>query len=240
MSPLHQFEINRLIKINLFGYDVSFTNSALFMTIAVLLMTVLFFLAVRKTSVVPSRLQAFAEVSYKTIANMIESNVGIDGLKYAPIVFAVFFFVLGGNLIGMVPYTFTYTSHIIVTFGLAFIVIMFVTILGFVKHGMHFLKFFVPEGVPVFLTPIVVPIEIISYLSRPLSLAIRLFANMMAGHTMLKVFAGFSVSLGIMACWLPLVVNIALTGFEIMVACLQAYVFTILTCIYLNDAIHMH
>lgn len=240
MSPLHQFEINRLININLFGYDVSFTNSALFMTIAVLLMTILFGLSVRKTDLIPSRLQAFAEISYKTIADMIEANVGLDGLKYAPLVFGVFFFVLGGNLIGMVPYTFTYTSHIIVTFGLAFIVILFVTILGFFKHGLHFLKFFVPDGVPMFLTPIVVPIEIISYLSRPLSLAIRLFANMMAGHTMLKVFAGFSVSLGIMACWLPLVVNIALTGFEIMVACLQAYVFTILTCIYLNDALHMH
>ncbi len=240
MNPLHQFEIQKLINLNLFGYDISFTNSALFMMIAICGLSALFLYSAIKYRTIPNRLQALVEISYNLIAGMVNDNAGKEGMRFFPLIFSVFFFVLGGNLIGMIPYTFTYTSHIIVTFGLAMMVFLFVTILGFVIHGVHFFGFFVPKGVSIFLTPIIVPVEIISYLSRPVSLSIRLFANMMAGHTMLKVFAGFCVSLGVVYGIAPLAINILLTGFEIVISCLQAYIFTILSCIYLNDAIHMH
>lgn len=240
MNPLHQFEIQKLINLNLFGYDISFTNSALFMMIAICGLSALFLYSAIKYRTIPNRLQALVEISYNLIAGMVNDNAGKEGMRFFPLIFSVFFFVLGGNLLGMIPYTFTYTSHIIVTFGLAMMVFLFVTILGFVIHGVHFFGFFVPKGVSIFLTPIIVPVEIISYLSRPVSLSIRLFANMMAGHTMLKVFAGFCVSLGVVYGIAPLAINILLTGFEIVISCLQAYIFTILSCIYLNDAIHMH
>lgn len=240
MNPLHQFEIQKLINLNLFGYDISFTNSALFMMIAICGLSALFLYSAIKYRTIPNRLQALVEISYNLIAGMVNDNAGKEGMRFFPLIFSVFFFVLGGNLLGMIPYTFTYTSHIIVTFGLAMMVFLFVTILGFVIHGFHFFGFFVPKGVSIFLTPIIVPVEIISYLSRPVSLSIRLFANMMAGHTMLKVFAGFCVSLGVVYGIAPLAINILLTGFEIVISCLQAYIFTILSCIYLNDAIHMH
>ena len=240
MNPLHQFEIQKLINLNLFGYDISFTNSALFMMIAICGLSALFLYSAIKYRTIPNRLQALVEISYNLIAGMVNDNAGKEGMRFFPLIFSVFFFVLGGNLLGMIPYTFTYTSHIIVTFGLAMMVFLFVTILGFVIHGVHFFGFFVPKGVSIFLTPIIVPVEIISYLSRTVSLSIRLFANMMAGHTMLKVFAGFCVSLGVVYGIAPLAINILLTGFEIVISCLQAYIFTILSCIYLNDAIHMH
>lgn len=240
MNPLHQFEIQKLINLNLFGYDISFTNSALFMMIAICGLSALFLYSAIKYRTIPNRLQALVEISYNLIAGMVNDNAGKEGMRFFPLIFSVFFFVLGGNLLGMIPYTFTYTSHIIVTFGLAMMVFLFVTILGFMIHGVHFFGFFVPKGVSIFLTPIIVPVEIISYLSRPVSLSIRLFANMMAGHTMLKVFAGFCVSLGVVYGIAPLAINILLTGFEIVISCLQAYIFTILSCIYLNDAIHMH
>lgn len=240
MNPLHQFEIQKLINLNLFGYDISFTNSALFMMMAICGLSALFLYSAIKYRTIPNRLQALVEISYNLIAGMVNDNAGKEGMRFFPLIFSVFFFVLGGNLLGMIPYTFTYTSHIIVTFGLAMMVFLFVTILGFVIHGVHFFGFFVPKGVSIFLTPIIVPVEIISYLSRPVSLSIRLFANMMAGHTMLKVFAGFCVSLGVVYGIAPLAINILLTGFEIVISCLQAYIFTILSCIYLNDAIHMH
>lgn len=203
-------------------------------------LSALFLYSAIKYRTIPNRLQALVEISYNLIAGMVNDNAGKEGMRFFPLIFSVFFFVLGGNLLGMIPYTFTYTSHIIVTFGLAMMVFLFVTILGFVIHGVHFFGFFVPKGVSIFLTPIIVPVEIISYLSRPVSLSIRLFANMMAGHTMLKVFAGFCVSLGVVYGIAPLAINILLTGFEIVISCLQAYIFTILSCIYLNDAIHMH
>ena len=240
MNPLHQFEIQKLVNLNLFGYDISFTNSALFMMIAICGLSALFLYSSTKYRTIPNRLQALVEISYNLIAGMVNDNAGKEGMRFFPLIFSVFFFVLGGNLLGMIPYTFTYTSHIIVTFGLAMMVFLFVTILGFVIHGFHFFGFFVPKGVSIFLTPIIVPVEIISYLSRPVSLSIRLFANMMAGHTMLKVFAGFCVSLSVVYGIAPLAINILLTGFEIVISCLQAYIFTILSCIYLNDAIHMH
>ena len=239
-SPLEQFEIKRLIPIDIGGLDLSFTNSALFMLIAVALATLFLTYSMRTRAVVPGRLQSVAEISYEFIANMIRENVGTEGRRYFPFIFTLFMFILFGNLLGMMPYSFTYTSHIIVTFAMAAVVFVGVTVIGFVRHGAKFLKLFVPSGVPMFLLPLLVLIEILSYLTRPISLSVRLFANMMAGHTMLKVFAGFVVSLGVLAGWAPLAFVVALTGLEIGIAVLQAYVFTILTCIYLNDAIHLH
>jgi F-type H+-transporting ATPase subunit a len=239
-SPLEQFEIERLIPLHIGGLDVSFTNSALFMVIATALVTLLLTASVSRGALVPGRLQSMAELSYEFIANMIRENVGSEGRQYFPFIFSLFMFILFGNLLGMIPFTFTYTSHIIVTFALAALVFAGVTVIGFVRHGAKFLKLFVPSGVPVFLLPLLVVIEVLSYLTRPISLSVRLFANMMAGHTMLKVFGGFVVALGILGGWAPLVFIVALTGLEIGIAVLQAYVFTILTCIYLNDAIHLH
>jgi F-type H+-transporting ATPase subunit a len=239
-SPLEQFQIKRLIPIDIAGIDISFTNSALFMLIAVALATLFLIFAMQGRAIVPGRLQSLAELSYEFIANMIRENVGTEGRRYFPFIFTLFMFILFGNLLGMIPYSFTYTSHIIVTFALAAVVFIGVTVIGFVRHGARFLKLFVPSGVPVFLLPLLVMIEILSYLTRPISLSVRLFANMMAGHTMLKVFGGFVVALGILAGWAPLAFVVALTGLEIGIAFLQAYVFTILTCIYLNDAINLH
>jgi F-type H+-transporting ATPase subunit a len=239
-NPMHQFEIKRLVPFELFGFDASFTNSALYMVIAATLITLFTVYAMRGRALVPSRLQSVAVVSYEFVANMVRQNVGTDGMKYFPFIFTLFMFVLALNMLGMLPYSFTVTSHIIVTFALAAFIFIAVTVLGFVKHGMGFLKFFVPSGVPAVMLPLLVVIELISYLTRPISLSVRLFANMMAGHTMLKVFGAFVVALGFLGGWAPLAFMVAFTGLEILVAFLQAYVFAILTCIYLNDALHMH
>ena len=239
MNPLHQFEIHRLVNIEIGNIDLSFSNSSLAMVFAVLCVFFLFYFATRKKSIVPNKLQAVSEIAYSLIASMLRDNVGKAGMQYFPFVFSVFFFVLFGNLLGLVPYMFTYTSHIIVTFGLAMIVFMFITLLGFVLHGFGFLRLFAPSGVPVVLKLVLAPIEMVSYFSRPISLSVRLFANMMAGHTMMKVFASFCVMLGVLGV-APMVVNIALTGFELLIACLQAYVFTVLTCLYINDVVHLH
>lgn len=238
-SPLAQFEIKTLIPINIGGADISFTNSALMMLIAIALVTILLIISTRRQALIPGRWQGIAELSYEFIATMIRDTVGSGGRKYFPIIFSIFMFVLFGNLLGMLPYSFTFTSHIIVTFAMAGIVFIGVTILGFAKHGLHFFSFFIPPGVPIWMMPLLVPIEIISYLSRPISLSVRLFANMLAGHTLLKVFAGFVAPLGL-AGILPLAFVSALTGLEIIIAFLQAYVFAILTCIYVNDALHLH
>ena len=239
-NPMEQFEIKRFVDLDLFGLDASFTNSSLFMVIAVFLITLFTIWGMRGRALVPTRMQSIAEISYEFVANMVRDNVGSAGQKYFPFVFTLFMFVLFTNMLGMTPYSFTVTSHIIVTFALAALIFIGVTIIGFAKHGLGFLKFFVPSGVPVFLLPLLVVIEVISYLTPPISLSVRLFANMMAGHTMLKVFAGFIIPLGIFGGWAPMAVDVALTGFEFLVAFLQAYVFTILTCLYLNDAIHLH
>ncbi|GHT97274.1 ATP synthase subunit a [Alphaproteobacteria bacterium] len=239
MDPLHQFVITPIFNIKVADIDLSFTNSSFSVLVAVVLIFFLFSIGIREKRLVPDRMQALGEMSYNLIAGLIDDNVGSKGQKYFPFVFSVFFFVLFGNLVGMIPYMFTFTSHIIVTFTLAMIVFLFVTILGFVKHGAKFFGILAPKGLPPFLFPLLVPIELISYLSRPVSLAVRLFANMMAGHTMMKVFAGFAVMLGAFGI-APILVNALLTGFEIVIAILQAYVFTILTCVYLNDAIHLH
>tara|TARA_B100001989_G_scaffold60275_1_gene40247 strand:+ start:4744 stop:5481 length:738 start_codon:yes stop_codon:yes gene_type:complete len=239
-GPLHQFEISNLYEIRLENIDISFTNSALSMIISILVASVLFYLGSGKNPNIPGRLQVLVEMSYDFVANMVRDNVGNGGKIFFPFIFTLFLFILFGNILGMVPYNFTYTSHIIVTFGLAGFIFLAVTLIGIAKHGVGFLKFFVPSGVPYALLPILIPIEVISYFVRPISLSLRLFANMMAGHTMLKVFASFIVLLGFIGGWAPLLLVIILTGFEIMIAVLQAYVFTILCCLYLNDALHLH
>lgn len=245
-GPIEQFEIKDIIPIQIGSLDLSFTNSSLFMVLAVGVVTLLMTLSMRGHLLVPNRLQSVSELMYEFVANMVKENVGREGRPYFPFVFTLFMFILFGNMLGMVPYSFTFTSHIIVTFGLAAMVFLGVTILGFAKHGTHFLSLFVPEGAPKALLPLIILIEVISYLSRPVSLSIRLFANMMAGHTMLKVFAGFTVTMGsagligVLGSVAPLAINVALTGFEFLVAFLQAYVFALLTCLYINDAIHLH
>lgn len=247
MDPLHQFQINPIVSIAVGKYDLSFSNSALAMVLCVITVYSLMVIGMRGGALVPSRAQALAETLYEFIAGMVRENAGHDARPFFPLVFSVFTFILFGNLLGMIPGIFTFTSHIIVTFCLALVVFVFVTMLGFVKHGLHFFSLFMPHGVPMFMAPILVPIELISYFSRPISLSVRLFANMMAGHTMLKVFAGFAVMLGgslggvgYAAGMLPVIINVALVGFEIMVAFLQAYVFAMLTCLYIRDALELH
>lgn len=219
--------------------DVSLTNSAAFMLLTVVAIGVFLILGMRRPAMVPGRWQSMVELSYVFIANLVKDTVGTEGRPYFPFIFTVFMFVLVGNLIGMVPYGFTFTSHIIVTFTMAMVVFLGVTVIALIKHKMHFFTFFMPPGVPLIMAPLLVPIEIISYLSRPMSLSVRLFANMLAGHTLLKVFAGFVVALGLFGVF-PLAFVVVLTGLEIVIAFLQAFVFTILTCLYLNDALHLH
>lgn len=248
IDPISQFEIRPALEIVVGGVDVSFSNSALFMAIAVLLTLGLMHFGMQRRALVPGRLQSMAEVSYEFIANMVREHAGPEARPYFPFVFSLFMFVLLGNALGMIPGSFTFTSHIIVTFALALGVFIFVTALAIVKHGTHFFSFFMPHGAPVWLAPILVPIEIISYLSRPVSLSVRLFANMLAGHMILKVFAYFSIGLvtvmGGVFGWglaaVPLALNVALIAFEFLVAFLQAYVFTLLTCLYIRDALELH
>ena len=242
-NPLEQFQIKTLVPLEAGGYNISFTNSSTFMVVAILAITLFMVIGTRQKALVPGRWQSMVEMSYEMIAGMIRDTVGSGGKKYFPFVFSLFMFVLFCNLIGMIPYTFTVTSHLVVTFALAAVVFIGVTLIGFAKHGLGYLKLFAPSGVPLPVLFLLVPIEIISYLMRPISLSVRLFANMMAGHVMLKVFAGFVVSLGAILIPLgvfPLAFMVALTGLEVLVAVLQAYIFSILTCIYLNDAIHLH
>ena len=220
--------------------DVSFTNSSAFMVLTVITVSVFLLVGIRRPQLIPGRWQSMAELSYVFIANLVRDTVGTEGRTYFPFIFSVFMFVLFGNMWGMIPYSFTFTSHIIVTFAMALVIFVGVTIIAIIKHKMRFFSFFMPPGVPIYMAPLLIPIEIISYLSRPISLSVRLFANMLAGHTLLKVFAGFVVSLGILAGWLPLAFIVALTGLEIVIAFLQAFVFAILTCLYLNDALHLH
>ena len=238
-SPLEQFEIIPYLNIKNGNFDFSFTNSSLAMVITVLIIILFLTFTVNTRSIVPTRMQLISELLYNFISKLLNDTIGHEGKKFFPFVFSIFMFVLIGNMVGMIPYSFTFTSHIIVTFALAAIVFIGVTILGFIKHRLHFFSFFVIPGLPWYMLPLLIPIEIISYLSRPISLSVRLFANMLAGHTLLKVFAGFVVTLGF-AGILPLAFIVALTGLEILIAFLQAYVFAILTCLYINDAIHLH
>ncbi len=244
MNPMHQFEVHALYDLpTIGGIDTSFTNASLWMVIAVASITLFFGLTSRFTSVVPGRLQSLGELGYTFVANMLKENVGTEGMRFFPLIFTLFMFILFCNLLGMLPYSFTVTSHLIVTFALAALVFLLVTLVGFAYHGIGFLKLFVPSGIPMILMPLLVLIELISYLTRPISLSVRLFGNMVAGHTMLKIFGGFVVGLSaaglVPLAVAPFLLMIALTGLELLIAALQAYVFTILTCIYLNEAIHM-
>ena len=240
-NPMHQFNVYRIgPEISLGNVDISFTNASLFMIISALAIISVFFAGTRRKAVIPTKIQLLTELSYTLVSKMISDTAGSKAKPYFPFIFSLFMFVLFCNMLGMLPYSFTVTSHIIVTFALAAIIFIGVTIIGFVNHGVGYLKLFIPSGVPVVLLPIIVIIEMISYLARPVSLSVRLFANMMAGHTMLKVFGGFVISLGIIGGWLPLSFTVALIGLEILIAFLQAYVFAILTCIYLNDALNLN
>ena len=238
-SPLHQFVIQRWVPLHIGPVDLSFSNSAAYMAGAVVLITAFLLLSMRGAALVPTRWQSVAELFYEFVANMVRDNAGSRGRPYFPFIFSLFMFVLFGNLIGMVPFGFTFTSHIVVTFALALFIFAAVTVIGLALHGWRFFTRFAPKGVPVVLLILLVPIEIISYCIRPFTLAIRLFANMMAGHTMLVIFAGFVVAMGIFGI-LPLAFNVAFILLELLVAVLQAYVYTILTCIYLSEAIHLH
>ena len=239
-NPMHQFNVYRIgPEISLGNVDISFTNASLFMIISALTIISVLFVGTKRKAIVPTKIQLLTELSYTLVSKMISDTAGSKAKPYFPFVFSLFMFVLFCNMLGMLPYSFTVTSHIIVTFALAAVIFVGVTIIGFVNHGAGYLKLFIPSGVPLFLLPLIVIIEIISYLSRPVSLSVRLFANMMAGHTMLKVFGGFVISLGILGGLLPLSFTVALTGLEILIAFLQAYVFAILTCIYLNDALNL-
>ncbi|MCA8888608.1 MAG: F0F1 ATP synthase subunit A [Parvularculaceae bacterium] len=250
-GPMEQFEIVRLIPLTLGDIDISFTNSALWMWISVGVAIVFFVMATRSRALIPGRLQSVAEVMYEFVADMVRGAIGQEGMKFFPYVFTLFIYILLANMLGLFPsipgvsHTFTTTSHIIVTLALALVSISIVIVYGFYKNGLGFLKLFVPSGVPAWLLPLIVLIEFVSFLSRPLSLAIRLFANMLAGHIILKVFAGFIISLlaagGVVGAIsiFPFLGIVAITLLEILVAFLQAYVFAILTCIYLNDAVHV-
>jgi F-type H+-transporting ATPase subunit a len=243
-DPTHQFLVNKIVPIEIGGVDFSFTNASLFMVATVAAAAGFLYFTTSRRGLVPNRMQSVSEMSYEFIASMLREGAGSHGMKFFPFVFSLFMFVLTANLLGMVPYFFTVTSQIIVTFALALLVIGTVVVYGFYKHGFGFLKLFVPSGVPGALLPLVVSIEVISFLSRPISLSIRLFANMLAGHITLKVFAGFVTSLsalgavGVAGAILPLLMTVALTGLEFLVSFLQAYVFAVLTCMYLNDAVH--
>jgi F-type H+-transporting ATPase subunit a len=245
MDPIHQFQIVNLFTVAKFGHtEIAFTNSAAFMLATVVLIALFMFASTRSGALVPGRLQTTAEAIHEFVADMLTSSAGQEGMKFFPLVFSLFIFILFANLFGMIPLGFTTTSHIIVTAALAMLVFFTVTIYGFVRHGAHFLHLFLPPGVPFYVLPLVVAIEVISFLSRPVSHSIRLFANMLAGHITLKVFAGFVASLlgaGVLLkplAILPLGMVVALTALEILIAVLQAYVFAILTCTYLNDALH--
>ncbi len=240
-NPMHQFNVYKIgPEIKISGIDLSFTNASLFMLLSAIFISLFLLLGTKDRKIVPGKFQLISEMLYNFISKMISDTAGKKAKPYFSFIFSLFIFVLFCNMLGMFPYSFTVTSHIIVTLAFAMFIFIGVTILGFVIHGFKYLKIFVPSGVPMVLLPIIMIIEIISYLSRPVSLSVRLFANMMAGHTMLKVFGGFVISLGLVAGWLPLTFSVALTGLEILVAFLQAYVFAILTCIYLNDALNLH
>jgi F-type H+-transporting ATPase subunit a len=239
LHPLEQFAIARIIPIHIGGLDLSYTNAALMMTIAIVLVTALMVLAARRAALVPGRWQSAAEMLYEFVADMVDSNIGHGGRQFFPFVFTLFTFILFANLLGMIPYSYTTTGQIIVTFALAAVVFILVTTIGIVRHGFHFLSLFAPQGVPKVLLLLLVPIEMLSYFIRPFTLSIRLFANMLAGHTMLAIFGGFAASLGLLA-FFPTAIDVLLVALEFLVAVLQAYVFAILTCLYLNEAVHLH
>ena len=243
-NPLEQFQVKKIFDLHLAGFDVSFTNASLLMVIAVASIALFLGLGIRRRAMVPSRFQSMVELSYQFVADMVSENAGSEAMGYFPLIFSIFLFVIFCNLFGLFPYSFTVTSHIIVTFALAIFVFLGVTVIGFAKHGTHFFSYFVPKGLPggiggFLLAAFMVVIELFSYLARPISLSLRLAANMMAGHTILKITAGFVGVMGLLGVF-PFAFLLIFTGFEIFVACLQAYIFALLSTIYLNDALHLH
>jgi F-type H+-transporting ATPase subunit a len=238
-SPLKQFLIEPLVPLHIGGVNISYTNASLMMTIVVVLIAGFLLIAVRRPRLVPGRLQSTAELAYEFVAGMVADNLGPEGRVYFPFIFTLFMFLLIGNWISLVPYSYSFTAQFVVTAALALFVFVLVTVVAFVRHGFHFFSFFFPEGAPLIMAPLIVPIEIISYLSRPLTLALRLFANMLAEHTLMLVFAGFAVALGYFF-FLPVLIDVAIYALEVIVFTLQAYIFAILTVLYLRDAIHMH
>lgn len=239
-SPLDQFKIKEIANIELFGHEIILTNSALFMILASLFILFYFILAFRQSKIIPTRLQISGELIYSLITDTVNQNIGAKGKKFVPLIFTLFMFIITCNLFGMIPYGFTVTSHISITFALAIMVFLLVTLLGFALHGLHFFSLFLPKGTPWWLAPLMIVIELFTYLARPISLSLRLTANMVAGHVLLKVIAGFVVSMVIYLKIFPIPFISVLIGFEIFVAILQAYIFTILSCVYLNDAINLH
>lgn len=244
VDPIHQFGVSRLVPVSIGGVDVSFTNVALFMVITVVVSSAFLLMTSSGRRLVPTRMQSVSEICYEFVARTLRESAGAQGMRFFPLVFSLFVFILMANCIGLFPYFYTVTSQLIITFALSMLVVLTVVVYGVFKNGFRFLRLFVPSGVPAALLPLVALIEFISFLSRPISLSVRLFANMLAGHITLKVFAGFVVSLialgplGVGGAVLPLLMAVALTALEVLVAFLQAYVFAVLTCIYLNDAIH--
>jgi F-type H+-transporting ATPase subunit a len=245
-SPLQQFALKKIIPIEFYGYDLSFTNSSLFMLLSLIVIVLIFGISARRHNERPTRLQAFTEIIYEMILNLVHNTAGKKAESFIPLIFSLFLFVLACNLLGMLPYGFTATSHIIVTFAMAMVIFIGVTVVGFARHGLHFLHLFLPSGVPKFMAPLIILIELFAYLARPVSLSVRLAANMTAGHIVLKVLASFILMLGVapgifkILGILPFGLLTILIGFEIFIAILQAYIFTILTCIYLNDALNLH
>ncbi len=237
-SPLAQFEVHPILPLKFGQLDLSFTNASLWMVLVVGMVMLLMFVGASRRQLVPGRWQAGSEMLVDFVSGIVRENAGKDAMKYFPFIFSLFMFILFCNLFGMIPTSFTVTSHIIVTFALAAFIFIAVTLIGFVKHGTHFLSLFLPAGTPWWMMPLMIVIELVSYLARPVSLSIRLAANMLAGHLLLKIVAGF-VMIGILGIF-PFAFLLIFTGFEIFIACLQAYIFTLLTCIYLNDALNLH
>lgn len=238
LNPLEQFKVYTIIELpRLFGYDINFTNSSLFMMISVILMMLFLLLGMRKRSVIPGYSQTAVEYIYDFVISIIENNTGANGLKHIPLVFTVFIFILSCNLVGILPYGFTVTSHIIVTFALSMVVFVYITIVGFKERGVEFLRVLLPKGTPLWLAWLIVIIKLFAYLIRPFSLSIRLAANMIAGHIIIKVIAGLIINMNLFLTPLPFLFVVALIGVELFVAVLQAYIFTVLTCVYLSDAV---
>lgn len=243
-NPLEQFEITPTVPLNVAGIDASITNASMWMMGIVVFLTIFILGGMRKTALVPGRWQASVESIYEFVGSMVRENIGDEGRPYFPFIFSLFMFVLTANLAGLLPYAYTVTSHITVTFAFAIVIFLGTIVIGFARHGIGFLRLFAPSGIPLVALPLIVILEVISFLSRPITLSVRLFANMTAGHILLKVFAGFIVSMGaaggVLAVFgvLPFAMNVALTALELLVAVIQAYVFALLTCVYLNDAVH--
>lgn len=239
-SPLEQFKLTKVLDLNLCGFDISITNSVIWMVVANSLVLIYFISAFWKIKIIPGRFQMSAEMISGFIKNNVDQNIGNNGAKFIPFIFSIFIFILTSNLFGILPYAFTVTSHISITFALAMIVFVAITIAGLIINGLKFFSLFLPKGTPIWLAPLMIVIELFAYLSRPISLSLRLAANMVAGHVLLKVIAGFVIVLSLYLKFLPIPLIVVLIGFEFCIGVLQAYIFSVLACIYLSDAVNLH